>query len=276
MKHRRLNVVCHFSIIAVVLLILCLFLTYNIISLPSLVIGDNFYWTKQNVIDILGPKVTRESYLGDIAVLSTFKIGFLFPLSYLLSALNIPLTVIYPFLFYFFSMLSFYALSTEFLTKKFWCLIVSAMYVFNPITPYYFTSILYAFVIVFLPLTLKFFIRALREISQQSNQRPVSRDFLLSALFLSLSVSAHEQFFLSAALVSIYLALTFIVVCLRRYGRTRHFVRASAINILLFASVFLIVNAPLLLSVNNIKMPLWRLTSKGTSAIFWPIYNIAT
>jgi hypothetical protein len=253
MNHRRLNVLCHFSIIAAVLLILCFFLTYNIISLPSLVIGDNFYWTKQNLIDILGPKVIRESYLGDIAVLSTFKIGFLFPLSYFLSTLNIPTTLIYPFLFYFLSMFSFYALSTEFLTKKFWCLIVSAMYVFNPITPYYFTSMLYAFVMVFLPLTLKFFIRALREISRHPNPHPLSRNFLLSALFLSLSVSAHEQFFLSAALASIYLALTFAVICLRRYGRTRHFVRVSAINVLVFATVFLIVNAPLLLSVNNIR-----------------------
>ena len=253
MNRQRLKAIYHFSIVAAVLLIVCFFLTYNILPLPSLVIGDNYYWTKQNVVDVLGPTVIRESYLGDIVVLSTFKNGFLFPLSYLLSALNIPLTLIYPFLFYFLSMLSFYAFSTEFLTKKFWCLVVSAMYVINPITPYYFTSMLYAFALVFLPLALKFFIRTLREIGRQPKPSYASRNFMISAMFLSLSVSAHEQFFLSAAVISIYLILTFIVICLRRYGRTRYFVRVSAINILLFASVFLIVNIPLLLSVNSIN-----------------------
>ncbi|MGB8781324.1 MAG: hypothetical protein WCD81_11845 [Candidatus Bathyarchaeia archaeon] len=253
MKHQRLRAICHFSIIAAVLLILSIFLTYNVLTLPSLVIGDNVYWTKQTIVDILGPKVIRESYLGDIAVLSTFRTGFLFPLSYLLNALSIPLTLIYPFLLYFLSMLSFYTFSREFLTKKFWCLIVSAMYVINPITPYYFASMLYAFVMVFLPLALKFFIRTLREISQQSNPGRLSRNFLISAMFLSLSVSAHEQFFLSAALISIYLVSTFVVICLRKYGQTRCFVRASVTNVVLFVFVFIIVNAPLILSVNNIN-----------------------
>jgi hypothetical protein len=253
MNHQLSSIIYHYSIIAAVLLLISLFLTYNVLTLPSLVIGDNFYWTGQTIVDILGPKVIRESYLGDIAVLSTFKTGFLFPFSYLLSVLSIPLTLIYPFLLYFLSMLSFYVFSREFLTKKIWCLIVSAMYLVNPITPYYFTSMLYAFVMVFLPLALKFFIRTLREIRQQSKPGRLSINFLISAMFLSLSVSAHEQFFLSATLISIYLVLTFLVICLRRYGQTRCFVRVSAINILLFASVFLIVNTPLILSVSNIN-----------------------
>jgi hypothetical protein len=165
-------------------------------------------------------------------------------------------------------MLSFYTFSREFLAKKFWCLIVSAIYVINPITPYYFTTMLYAFVIVFLPLALKFFIRTLREISQQSKPSRLSVNFLISALFLSLSVSAHEQFFLSAAVISIYLVLTFLVICLRRYGQTRCFLRVSAINILLFASVFLIVNIPLILSVSNVNSAPFATYFKGSLGDF--------
>jgi len=240
----------------IIFLIISFFLTYNVLNLPSLVIGDNLHWTTPNVIDMLGLKVIRESFLGDVALISTFKIGFLFPLVYTISVLNLPVTLVYPFFFYFLCMLSFYTLSTEFLCSKALCIIISTMYVINPVTPYYFASIFSAFALIFLPLALKFFVRTLRDLNQQPTRSPL-KNFAFSALFLSLSVSAHEQFFLSAALIAIYLSATFMFCCFRRYGQTSHFVRISLTNILLFAVVLVVVNIPLLLSLDNIgKAPL--------------------
>jgi hypothetical protein len=106
------------TLVLFVFLGLTLFLTYQIITLPSLVIGDNFNWTPSNVLDILGPKIIRESYMGDIAVVSTFKTGFLFPLTFIVTSLNLPSTLVYPAFFYFLSMLSFYFLSKEFLSSQ--------------------------------------------------------------------------------------------------------------------------------------------------------------
>ncbi len=72
--------------------------------------------------------------MGDIALLSTFKSGFLFPLSYLLSSINLPVTIVYPFMFYFLSMVSFYAFSGEFLKNKAFRITVSIAYLVNPVS----------------------------------------------------------------------------------------------------------------------------------------------
>jgi len=240
------------AIIALTFLFISYFATYNTILLPSLVIGDNFYWSKSNIVDILGLKVVRESYMGDIALLSTFRNGFLFPFSYILTLLKLPISIVYPFLFYFLSMLSFYALSMEFLNSKIMRIVVSAMYLVNPVVPYYFASLLSAFALVFLPLAFKYFIRALREIDQPSGPSCLSKNFVLCALFLSLCLSAHEQLFLTVLLITLYIISAFIITSLRKLGLTRNFLRFLGPRILLFASVFLAISTPLILSLNNI------------------------
>ena len=161
-----------------------IFLTFNVLSLPSLVVGDNFYWSRSTVTDLLGPQIVHQSYLGDISILSTFKNGFLFPLAFILNSFHLPITLIYPFLFYFLSMISFYFLSAEFLKRKYMRIIVSTIYVINPVIPYYFASLLYSFVLVFLPLVLKFFIRTLRQIDQQPGPLSSITQFGISRCFL--------------------------------------------------------------------------------------------
>ena len=251
MNKQHLSPVYDFFAVVSVFLIVSLFLTYNVLYLPSLVIGDHFYWTNPNIVDVLGIRVVRESFLGDIGVISTFKSGFLLPVTYVFDGLSIPMTLLYPFLFYFLSMISFYALSAEILNDKALRAIVSVIYVINPVTPYYFASILSVFALTFLPLAMKFFIRTLRELDQTSRQGVFLRSFALSAVFSALSVSAHEQFFLSIALIVLYMMLTFAVVCYRRCGRTWGFMRLVVLNILSFTLIFVTVNAPLLVSLSN-------------------------
>ncbi|MEM3384160.1 MAG: hypothetical protein QXE05_00885 [Nitrososphaeria archaeon] len=228
-------------------------LTYNVVMLPSLVIGDNFYWTEQTILDVLGPRAIRESFLGDVAIVSTFKSGFLFPLGYVFILFNAPFSIIYPFLLYFFSMLSFYLLSIEFLKKKWLAFIISTLYVVNPITPYYFASIQNAFVLVFLPLILKFFARSLYEIEWPLKQSYLSKNVMLTAFFLALSVSAHEQFLLSAILIALCLVITYVFVFLRNHGLGHSFIRFLMTTFATFFLIFLLVNLPLFISLFNVS-----------------------
>ena len=226
-------------------------LTYNVVAFPSLVIGDNLYWTAHTTIDIFGQRLVRESFLGDVAILSTFKNGFLLPLTYTFNLLNLPTGVIYPFLLYFLSMLSFFFLAIEFLRTKLFSVLVSIVYVANPVVPYYFASLQNVFVLIFLPLTLKFFVRSLREVEQPDKSSLLSKNFVLGAFFLAMSVSAHEQFFLSAGLIALFFVVTYGFVCLRKYGRTTYFIKFIMINFLLFFAMFALINMPLLLSLSN-------------------------
>jgi len=230
-----------------------LFLTFNVIYLPSLVIGDNLYWNDATIIDMFGPTIMRETFLGDVALLSSFKTGFLFPVVLGFSSLGIPITVLYPFSFYLLSMLSFYLLSTEFLNSKLIAVSLAIMYVVNPVTPYYFTSLLTAFVVVFLPLTLKFFAKSLRGLTKPLSSSYLSKNFLLAGLFLSLAVSAHEQFFLSGCLIGIAIVGGFIISLLKKHKQNRYFARFLIVNLVMFVVVFIIVNLPLLVSVINVN-----------------------
>jgi hypothetical protein len=246
-------------VIAVFIAATC-FLTYNVISLPSLVIGDNFNWTPQNVQDILGPKIIRESYMGDIAVASTFKTGFLFPLTYVVTSLNLPSTLVYPALFYFLSMVTFYFLAKEFLSNRVFLVLSSILYVINPVTPYYFASIINAFSLVLLPLSLKFFVKAFKA---TPNTGGVTKNFSYSFFFLALSVSANEQFILSAVLLAFFMT---IIVLLGLYRKTVSF--SKSIKTLFFAFsisgvVFLVVNLPLVLSTISLRAAPWSTYFQG-------------
>ena len=241
-----------FAFPLIVFLAITLFLTFSVILLPTIVIGDNFRWTSNNIIDILGPKIVRSSYMGDIGVLSTFKSGFLFPLTYLFVSLNIPSTIVYPFLFYFLAMVSFYLFSKEFLKSETLRILFSVLYLVNPITPYYYASIINAFSLVLLPLALKFFVRSLREMRSQNTPRLI-KNLGFTALFLALTVSANEQFILSVALVTIFLALTFIIDTFMKYRLTKKFLKFSILNFSIFALIFLIVLLPLFISQYNIQ-----------------------
>jgi hypothetical protein len=234
----------------VVLLLVTLFLTFNVLSIQSIVGGDSFYWNRSNINDLLRPVVVHESYLGDMAVVSTFKSGFLYPASLLLNVLGIPMTLLYPFLFYFLSMLAFYSLTGEFVKNKTIRLIASVLYVINPVTPYYFASLLFAFAVIFLPLSLKFFIRSLRTIDKQPGTK-VSIDLILCAAFLGLSISAHEQFVFSALIIGMFLLITFTVYTFYSLGRTKKTLVAIASNILAFLLIICLVNLPLFLSLQN-------------------------
>jgi hypothetical protein len=228
-----------------------LYLTYNSLSVPSIVIGDNFYWSHSTINDLLKPSILHESYLGDVSILSIFKGGFLYPLAALLSSANLPITLIYPFLFYLLSIVSFFLLTGEFLKNRPLRIIVALLYVFNPVIPYYYTSMLLAFAVVLLPLSLKYLIRALREIEGNSKQR-ISLNFLLSGLFLGLSISAHEQLFPSVLLVSLFFLAAFLVLSFKQYkiskkSRTFFFF----VNAAVFLSVLLLINIPLVLSMQT-------------------------
>lgn len=250
------------ALVLFVFLAVTLSLTYQVITLPSLVIGDNFNWTPSNVLDILGPKIIRESYMGDIAVVSTFKTGFLFPLTYLVTSLNLPSTLVYPALFYFLSMLSFYFLSKEFLSSKVLCIVVSILYVVNPVTPYYFASILNAFSLAILPLALKFFVKTLKVTNSGSPKRIVM-NFVYCMFFMALAVSANEQFILSAFLLSVFMVGSLTAVLLKNYGLSLKAIKPLLISLSLSAVVFLVVNLPLLLSLGNVQSAPWSTYFQG-------------
>ena len=269
--HKAIHIAKHFAFLLVFLTI-AFFLTFSVIFLPSPVIGDNFRWTQSNVIDIIGPKIVRSSYMGDIGVLSTFKSGFLFPLTYILASLNLPSTIVYPFLFYVLTMVSFYLFSKEFLKSESLRILVSVLYLINPITPYYFASIINAFSLVLLPLGLKFFVRSLREM--QSQKRPgVVRNFGFAGLFLGLTVSANEQFILSVALVTIFLALTFIGTSLTKYRLSKEFGKLCGVNFLICGLIFLVVCSPLLISEFNIQSAPLASYFHGSSSNFLQIIS---
>ncbi len=241
-----------FALALGVFVAVALFLTFNVISLPTLVIGDNFHWTANNIEDIIGVKVVRECYLGDIAVLSNFKSGFLYPLTYGLVAANLPSTIVYPFLFYVLSMVSFYFFSKEFIKNQALRILAATLYLINPITPYYYASIINAFSLVLLPIGLKFFVRALRELSSQK-QPSVIKNLCFSGLFLALTVSANEQIILSLALVTVFLVLTFVMASYSKYRLTRNWLKVSLVNLPLFGLMFLVVLMPLIISLSNIQ-----------------------
>ena len=137
-------------------------------------------------------------------------------------------------------MVSFYLFSKEFLKSESLRILVSVLYLINPITPYYYASIINAFSLVLLPLGLKFFVRSLREM--QSQKRPgVVQNFGFAALFLALTVSANEQFILSVALVTIFLILTFIITLFIRYRLTKKFIKLCVVNFSIFGLIILIV-----------------------------------
>jgi len=233
-------------------LAISLLLTFKVINLPSPVIGDNFYWTSQNVLDILGPRTIRQTYLGDTAIVSSFKSGFLFPIAYVLSTLKLPLSIVYPFLFYFLSMISFYSLTKEFLHNRLLRMLASSLYIINPVTVYYFESLLNAFSLVFLPLALKFFIKSLRDIDSLPKSRFL-KNFTLTAILLSLSVSAQEQFFLSFAFFAGFLILTFVIFWIQKYGLTLRSMKNWLGNIAAFAASLMLVNIPLAISIINLQ-----------------------
>ncbi len=190
--------------------------------------------------------------MGDIGVLSTFKSGFLFPLTYVLSLLKLPSTIVYPFLFYVLTMVSFYFFSKGFLKSESLRILVSVLYLVNPVTPYYYASIINAFSLVLLPLGLKFFVRSLREL--QSQKRPgVVKNLGFASLFLALTVSANEQFILSVALVTVFLVVTFAVALFMRYRLTKKFLKLCAVNFSIFALMFFVVCLPLIISQFNIQ-----------------------
>ena len=264
-RSSKMNATIGFFLVVIIFLSVAFFLTFNIISLPSLVIGDNFNWTPQNVIDITGPRIIRESYMGDIAVLSTFKTGFLFPLTYLGLSLNLPSTIVYPLLFYFLSMLSFYFLTKEFLKSQTMRIVISILYVINPVTPYYFASLINAFSLVILPLGIKFFVRVLREIDQ-NNKSHLIRNFLLTAFFLALCVSANEQFIFSVLLITAFMLVTFGIVLFRKIGSFVKFTKFYLLNLLGFVAVFCVVNLPLFISTINIQKTTWSTYFQGPSS----------
>jgi hypothetical protein len=259
----KMNATIGFFLVVIIFWAVSFFLTFKVISLPSLVIGDNFNWTPQNVIDITGPRIIRESYMGDIAVLSTFKTGFLFPLTYLVTSLNLPSTLVYPDLFYFLSMLAFYFLAKEFLHNKVFLVLSSILYVVNPITPYYFASIINAFSLVLFPLSLKFFVRALKSLP---NSRSFVIYFVYSMFFLSLTVSANEQFILSALLLASFMALTLAVILYQKTGLSLKSAKTLLLSLSSSVAVFLIVNLPLLLSTINIQSAPWSTYFQGPGA----------
>ena len=88
----------------IIFFLISLFLCYKLITLPNIVIGDSFHWTKNTLHDLLGLKVIRETYMGDVAILSTFKTGFLLPICLLIDSLNLSFSFVYPLLFYFLAM----------------------------------------------------------------------------------------------------------------------------------------------------------------------------
>ncbi len=229
-----------------------LFLTFKVFSFPTLVIGDNFRWNINSVNDILGPKIVRQSYMGDIAVLSTFKSGFLYPLTYLIVTLNLSTAIVYPFLFYVLAMSAFYFFAKEFLKNKALIVIVSVLYIINPITPYYYASIINAFSLIFLPIGLMFFVRSLKELKRQEKTHFV-RNLAITSLFLGLAVSANEQFVLSVVLISVFLLITFTIALFQKFRFSGLFLRKWLINLALFALVFGIVCLPLVISLSNIQ-----------------------
>lgn len=234
----------------VVFFVITLFLTFRSVLLGDIVIGDNFYWSSSTVDDLLGAQVIHESYLGDISILSTFKNGFLFPLATILNSVNAPLTLIYPFLFIFLSMFSFYLLSSEFLEKQYIAIVVSILYVVNPVVPFYFMSLLLAFAVVFLPLAFKYFIRTLRDVESGSLSW-ISSKVLLCAAFLALSISAHGQLLPSVAIISVFFLVTFLFSVFFKYGFNKRVIWFGCSNISLFLVVLLLVNLPLVLSLGT-------------------------
>ena len=241
-----------FAIPLIIFVAIGLFLSFKVLSMPNLVIGDNFHWTTNNINDIIGPKMVRESYLGDIGILSTFKSGFLFPLTYLFVSLSIPSTIVYPFIFYVLAMVTFYLFSKEFLKNDALRILVAVLYIVNPVTPYYYASIINAFSLVILPVGLMFFVRSLKELRSKEKNSFV-RNMAFTALFLGLTVSANEQFILSVVLVSVFLAITFIVSSYKKCGLTKNFVKVCGINLSIFALVFFILCMPLVISISNIQ-----------------------
>lgn len=253
MKAHLLKSVYGLSVPLATFLLVSFFLTFNLLRLPYFVVGDSFAWTRQNIVDIMGPRIVHESYMGDIALLSTFKTGFLFPLSLLLNWLNLPMTLLFPFIFYFLSMFSFYAFSSEFLDKKLFRIVVSIAYVVNPVTPFYYISLMSAFALVFLPLALKFFVRTLRQTSPQPKSSSIfSGNFALCSLFLALSVSAHEQFLPSIGIIALFFMLTFVAECYHKLSFTVNFGKTVAVNTLIFVAMILLINVQGVISLFNV------------------------
>ncbi|MBE3138348.1 MAG: hypothetical protein IMZ63_00875, partial [Actinobacteria bacterium] len=202
--------------------------------------------------------------MGDIAVLSAFKTGFLFPLTYFLVSISLPSTLVYPFLFYFLSLLSFYFLSKEFLKNESLRVLVSLLYLINPVTPYYFASLINAFSLVLLPLGIKFFVRTLKEI-EQSTKPAIFKNFILTALFLGLCVSANEQFVFSVLLITLFILVTFAVFLHKKYKILVLSFKAFLFNMASFGLVFVFVNIPLFVSIANIQKAPWATYFQGHS-----------
>ena len=261
----KLNSHKGFILSVTIFIVVALALTFNVISLPALVIGDNFNWTLQNIVDITGPKTIRESYMGDIAVFSTFKTGFLFPITYAIVFLTLPSTIVYPFLFYFLAMLSFYFLAKEFLKNNLLIILLSILYVVNPVTPYYFASLINAFSLVILPLGFKFFVRTLRDAQETSNQKKILKNLAITVFFLSLAVSANEQFILSIALILTLMVATLAVMQFKKRPNFWTFGKSLLVNLLVIAAVFCIVNAPLFVSTVNFQKAAWSSYFQGPS-----------
>lgn len=255
-----------FILSVIIFLLVAFALTFSVISLNSLVIGDNFNWTPQNLVDITGPKVIRESYMGDIAVLSTFKTGFLFPLTYSVVSLNLPSTIVYPFLFYFLCMVSFYFLAKEFLKSNLLLILIPVLYVINPVTPYYFASLINAFSLVLLPLGLKFFVRVLREAQKSSKNQIILKNLAFTAFFLSLAVSANEQFILSIAIIVTLMVAVLVVVQYKNRLSFGAFGKSILASLLVIVAVFCIVNAPLFVSTFNVQKTNWSTYFQGPSS----------
>jgi hypothetical protein len=149
-------------------------------------------------------------------------------------------------------MVSFYAFSGELLKKTSFRILAAVLYAVNPVTPYYFVSLFSAFAIVFLPLALKFCVKALKNIDKQASPKTFSFNMGASALFLALSMSAHEQFLPTAAIIAVFIVGTFVVFSFRKLKLTRAFWKTTFANSGLYAGIIALVNLPLLLSLQNI------------------------
>jgi hypothetical protein len=101
-------------------------------------------------------------------------------------------------------MVSFYFLAKEFLDSNVFRILVSILYVVNPVTPYYFASLINAFSLVLLPSALKFFVRTIKDVEKSGS---FIKNMVYAAFFIALTVSANEQFVLSALLLAAFMTV---------------------------------------------------------------------
>ena len=160
--------------------------------------------------------------------------------------------MVYPFHFYILSMFSFYLFSKEFLNNQALRILSGTLYVINPVTPYYYASLINAFSLVMLPLAFKFFTRSLKEINNQQKPK-VLKNIGITAFFLALTISANEQFILSAALIGAFFIISLMFFAIKKYKLTRQFLTLSALNGCLFIAVIFLINIPLIVSLYNVQ-----------------------